>query len=1788
MAKATTYTEQLRNFGDELKDRVFTPTEDDIKVLAAQKQIIDKIDNKKIKGRQLEDYNFLEDIEHAALSTRPARNVIARNAARIATDLASVAPSVAARNALAASFALSDREYLAADLFQSLYKDNPESKIYNLLAERCKDLVAYPINKMSFADRVALFWEKYEEVSAKFELSYDSEPTVEVAFFRTFFNLVIENGDFEVQKKRASDKPQMVFTVTHFLQFLAYEYLFEHAPKEFKKKIIYKIRLKAQDYPIFNAQHYVNRKDMRVWIELSVLGNPDLLIYEPRLVSFKESITPEHLQDLMRFCVEKAIGAKALFIRSFTLIDEPYDNRGIKLEDLESKLDEYDLAFDLNSLFNEEFYTITFKKDQVFDYKTAPVLSQHPYYRVENDFKAATDNFSKNIAHPQFTYEGDIYELNTFIPVLFQEYDRNTTTAVDMLYRHGIVAGMLFFKRESCAQSNNVEYADDLQTELANFINVHIPNDIGFVSGAADGYDRLYIEIVAFDFRAFINKLNEFIDRYPEIPLFFHTYRQASEAKHITKLTDTEGLYYFEPSLVNTKDLFRYDKAIYGDDEGVNQEHDSSSYTALDPDSFKPILRRIYEGCPIVPSPAEAIEEELPIHAKELDEDDVLLAKFDERYSEQITHDFNDIQEEVSDDDEEVHDEFLNKFFKEQDITNEDEQLDDSYDSVDDEDLDDDLLLQRFADANNISVEPAPAFDIKDDDAVLAKFYEAYAERQARLNGTPVVASEEPSSADNDNTAKADAETETDNFDDWDDELDSGFDDSDISADEADLASHEASASADELALSTDKSEEVEFAAESQLAPVSDTDNAESNDEAEVDLSADSNQEEQTDTAEQFDEEQAAVVQENESQEDDSSIAAQEEPDTKGTRKRRKRTKPKEIITDLDDYEGQFEKFARESARENQLQFNRPKKPLEVHEHIDDVDFEDDDALLEQFTKSRIESNERAAAEEKARKISNAQADIISQIRAKVRDEEDQLYQEKLDAQASTPSTPKAAQASVVASSVDDDDAILAQFAKARGLTAPEADVKDEANKEEPAVIKEDAKSSNDIDLDDDEAILAQFAKANGLSESDANTGDKAQEEPAKEEAPASDDIDLDDDEAILAQFAKAHGLSEADSDAADKAKAEEPAKAEAPSSDDIDLDDDEAILAQFAKAHGLSEADSNADDEGKQEEPAKEEAPSSDDIDLNDDEAILAQFAKAHGLSEANADADDKAKAEKPAKAEATSSDDIDLDDDEAILAQFAKAHGLSASDDGKQEEPAKAEAPSSDDIDLDDDEAILAQFANAHGLSEADSNAGDKAEAEEPAKAEAPSSDDIDLDDDEAILAQFAKAHGLSESDADTDDEDKQEEPAKAEAPSNDDIDLDDDEAILAQFAKAHGLSETEDDADNKAKAKEPAKAEAPSSDDIDLDDDEAILAQFAKAHGLSESDADADDNAEADEPAKAATPSSDDIDLDDDEAILAQFAKAHGLSEADSNAGDKAKAEEPAKAEAPSSDDIDLDDDEAILAQFAKAHGLSEADSDGDDKAKAEEPAKAESPSSDDIDLDDDEAILAQFAKAHGLSEADDDDDDVEPYADVEVVPVENLADYEDSDDDPGFSIFELGKALGLFADEDDEDPDTEVIIYDEDDEILDIEFEDDDDSDDNDDSQDELDMEFEEAMSFLYIPGFPREFTIDPENPERIHQVQNALIEKLVERMELEGPEKFERAIEKICNHPKVDPVWGLSVQLAHLIYLTKTHDEDDEDEDDDAFSDYSYTPKPSKTKKRPKKPKNFGRNKKKRR
>lgn len=392
-----------------------------------------------------------------------------------------------------------EQEHRALPYFEKALEARPGDEDTEEFIERCRRYASLPVFRSSFRDRTAKAWEAFAEAEADLRKALADDTThenaheiverfgkiFEIAFDDVAFEIGVNEHQYEVILSPQGDKVKL-FELVYFR---------EHAPASVLENWSILVgRQRAKDAGLRTEDFDISGSDVRVRIEQAGERRIGLQAYCEKLLPVLENEEGKAYWAVATL-IDQILGEipHMRFVDSLEVLDRPLAEPGMLLADLPARL-EAD-GFDL-------------------DPDPARYLDTALCYQC----KPSDD--------PDADWRLDVMAGSTTCPALINDYLGGETDFTDALLDDGAVAGFFIYPLDGFFGEDQSERIFDFRDRLEEALSKGDGPELATLTGGATGTACGYVDFIAWDMRAFIEKAKAFFDVSPVEWANFHVFRR--------------------------------------------------------------------------------------------------------------------------------------------------------------------------------------------------------------------------------------------------------------------------------------------------------------------------------------------------------------------------------------------------------------------------------------------------------------------------------------------------------------------------------------------------------------------------------------------------------------------------------------------------------------------------------------------------------------------------------------------------------------------------------------------------------------------------------------------------------------------------------------------------------------------------------------------------------------------------------------------------------------------------------------------------------------------------------------------------------------------------------------------------------------------------------------------------------------------------------------------------------------------------------------------------------------
>lgn len=392
-----------------------------------------------------------------------------------------------------------EQEHRALPYFEKALEARPGDEDTEEFIERCRRYASLPVFRSSFRDRTAKAWESFAEAEADLRKALADDTThenaheiverfgkiFEIAFDDVAFEIGVNEHQYEVILSPQGDKVKL-FELVYFR---------EHAPASVLENWSILVgRQRAKDAGLRTEDFDISGSDVRVRIEQAGERRIGLKAYCEKLLPVLKNEEGKAYWAVATL-IDQILGEipHMRYVDSLEVLDRPLAEPGMLLADLPAKL-EAD-GFDL-------------------DPDPARYLDTALCYQC----KPSED--------PDADWRLDVMAGSTTCPALINDYLGGETDFTDALLDDGAVAGFFIYPLDGFFGEDQSERIFDFRDRLEEALSEGDGPELATLTGGATGTACGYVDFIAWDMRAFIEKAKAFFDASPVEWANFHVFRR--------------------------------------------------------------------------------------------------------------------------------------------------------------------------------------------------------------------------------------------------------------------------------------------------------------------------------------------------------------------------------------------------------------------------------------------------------------------------------------------------------------------------------------------------------------------------------------------------------------------------------------------------------------------------------------------------------------------------------------------------------------------------------------------------------------------------------------------------------------------------------------------------------------------------------------------------------------------------------------------------------------------------------------------------------------------------------------------------------------------------------------------------------------------------------------------------------------------------------------------------------------------------------------------------------------
>ena len=378
---------------------------------------------------------------------------------------------------------------------------NTRQEIESLIAD-CEARISLPRFTQSFRERTENWWETFAEMEAELrqmmdddkdhtrgaELVAQMEETLNLAFDEISFEMGFNGEKYELILTPEGDKVKL-FELVYFQKHAPREVL-EHWNILVGRQPLQNIGLRTED------GWDISGEDVRIWLEEQGENSFALSVYCEKLLPMLRE-EEGRVWWMLTTLTDQVLGEvpHMRYIDSFDVLEEPKAEPSFPLSNLPDKLREkgVDLSADPEAYLNSYLgYKMEPNKDPDADWRLDTIVGSTCCAALINGYLNADNDF------------------------------------MDDLHADGAVAGFFCYPLDTLREEEGSEKIFDFRDQLEEALAAGDGPELLTLTGGATGLFCGYVDFIAWDIRAVLQKAKEFFEN-TDIPwASFHTFRREA------------------------------------------------------------------------------------------------------------------------------------------------------------------------------------------------------------------------------------------------------------------------------------------------------------------------------------------------------------------------------------------------------------------------------------------------------------------------------------------------------------------------------------------------------------------------------------------------------------------------------------------------------------------------------------------------------------------------------------------------------------------------------------------------------------------------------------------------------------------------------------------------------------------------------------------------------------------------------------------------------------------------------------------------------------------------------------------------------------------------------------------------------------------------------------------------------------------------------------------------------------------------------------------------------------
>jgi len=407
-----------------------------------------------------------------------------------------------------------DQEGRALPYFRKALEARPDDEDTQELIDWCKKGIALPRFSECFRERTEDWWETFAEMEADLRQMMDEDKDHTrgaeiVAQMEDALNLVFDEISFEMGFN--GEKYELILTPEgDKVKLFELVYFRKHAPKEVLehwnilvgRKPIRNIGLRTDD------GWDVSGEDVQIWLEERGKNSFAISAYCEKLLPLLREAEGRAWW-MLTTLTDQVLGEipHMRYIDSFDVLENPKTEPSIRMSQLPDKL-----------------------KERGLELSTDPEAFLESYIGYQMDPNE----------DPEADWRLDVMAGSTCCVPLVNGYLNADNDLMDALHADGVVAGFFCYPLDTLREEKGSQKIFDFRDKLEEALTAGGGPEVLTLTGGATGIYCGYVDFIAWDIRAALNKAKEFFED-SDIPwASFHTFRREAGSVALKNAQDDE------------------------------------------------------------------------------------------------------------------------------------------------------------------------------------------------------------------------------------------------------------------------------------------------------------------------------------------------------------------------------------------------------------------------------------------------------------------------------------------------------------------------------------------------------------------------------------------------------------------------------------------------------------------------------------------------------------------------------------------------------------------------------------------------------------------------------------------------------------------------------------------------------------------------------------------------------------------------------------------------------------------------------------------------------------------------------------------------------------------------------------------------------------------------------------------------------------------------------------------------------------------------------------------------